>query len=298
MRLPNAMSNPDELREFSKVELAILDLDGTLVASSDDVPLAGAWDLRLGVVNRLKGRGVPLSIATGRAAHGASPIIRAVSRSKDLPFIIYNGGVVLTSAGKILHSAHIDSGVVQEIVRTVEDSGASILTYWIAYDFDGSFENEWAVFHGRSSPPNREFNGLPISISRPLQSNAICVAALVWGDDPDVQFDVANRLAEVGGVSLTRSGAKYIEIRPLGSSKAQGLSVMLSSIGVSARVVMAIGDNDNDIELLSSVGFGVCVSNASAGARAASRFQADYPSTSGAIQALQIVERAKRLFLK
>ncbi|MFT4409036.1 HAD-IIB family hydrolase [Stenotrophomonas muris] len=298
MRLPNAMSDPDEFREFSKVELAILDLDGTLLSSSDDVPLSGAWDLRLGVVNRLKGRGVPLSIATGRAAFGAFPIISAVSRNKDLPFIIYNGGVVLTSSGTILHSVHIEKGAVREIVRTIEDLGASVLTYWIAYSFDGRLEKEWAVFHGGSSPPHREFNGLPVSLPESLQSGAICVAALAWSDDPDVQLNIANGLSGVEEISLTRSGSKYVEIRPFGSSKAQGLNLMLSSIDISARSVMAIGDNDNDIELLSLVGFGVCVSNASDGARAASRFQADYPSTSGAIQALQIVARAKRLFSK
>ena len=296
MRLPDAMSDPGELLEFSRIELAILDLDGTLLADSADVPDQAVWDMRRHLINRLKGRGVPLTLATGRAAAGAFPIIDAISRSRDLPVIIYNGSVVLTASRTVLSLTSLPFRALASIKECVISVGASALLYWVSQGFDGMLAGEWAVYEGIGAPPEREFNGLPISDYSVLPKNASCVAALVWSEDESAREAAYSQLCNFSGISVTSSGAKFIEVRPAGSSKAKGLEVLLASMGISVARVLAIGDNDNDVELLHAVGLGVCVSNASAGARAASRYCADYPSSSGAIQTLQVVARAKRLF--
>eukprot|EP00854_Cymbomonas_tetramitiformis_P011465 gene11465-13551_t len=53
-----------------------------------------------------------------------------------------------------------------------------------------------------------------------------------------------------------------LEILPLGSSKGAGVEILLQRMGVPAREVMAIGDGENDKEMLQLAGIGVAMGNA------------------------------------
>uniref|UniRef100_A0A7N0T5L6 Uncharacterized protein n=1 Tax=Kalanchoe fedtschenkoi TaxID=63787 RepID=A0A7N0T5L6_KALFE len=59
-----------------------------------------------------------------------------------------------------------------------------------------------------------------------------------------------------------------LEIVPPGSSKGGGVRVLLDHLGVSENEVMAIGDGENDVEMLQLAGLGVALSNASEKAKA------------------------------
>jgi hydroxymethylpyrimidine pyrophosphatase-like HAD family hydrolase len=50
---------------------------------------------------------------------------------------------------------------------------------------------------------------------------------------------------------------------------------------------MAIGDNDNDIPMLKWAGYGVAMSNASGGAKAAAEFETDDNESAGVAKAIR-----------
>lgn len=293
--LPNALSDVQDLKPFAQVELVVLDLDGTLLTNSDDLPTKTEWSKRSHLVNRLKSRGVPLTLATGRALAGARAAIEAVSRHKDIPVILYNGSVVMTAAGVLLAQRVLGPESISALASAVSSVGGSALLYWLHADLAGRLDGEWATFVGQDIPPEREFNGLPVSPMESVPSDANCVAALLWSEDTAVRTQLAAALEHIRGIAPTVSGSRYIEVRPFGSSKAVGLESLLSYLRIPPNQVMAIGDNDNDVELLQAVGVSVCVANASAQAQSSSRFQTTYPSTSGVIEALQLVAQARRL---
>ncbi|MBN9342223.1 MAG: HAD family phosphatase, partial [Comamonadaceae bacterium] len=178
----------------------------------------------------------------------------------------------------------------------VQRAGGSALTYWLRADFSGQLENEWPVFTGHGPAPEREFNGLTVVTADQVPPDASCVAALLWAEDSDVRKRLHDAVRQIEGLSVTASGSKFIEVRPAGSTKAVGLTALLRNLQIEPSKVMAIGDNDNDVELLASVGISVCVANASPSAQAVSRFKTTYPSSRGAIEALDLVTRARRLW--
>jgi hydroxymethylpyrimidine pyrophosphatase-like HAD family hydrolase len=47
-----------------------------------------------------------------------------------------------------------------------------------------------------------------------------------------------------------------------GCSKASGVATLAGQLGISLTQVMAIGDNNNDLEMLSMVGWGVAMGHA------------------------------------
>jgi Cof subfamily protein (haloacid dehalogenase superfamily) len=297
--LPDSLSSTSELQRFSQVELVVLDLDGTLLGHAEDFPDTQEWEKRHHLVNRLKHRGIPLTLATGRAYAGASRAITAVSRNRDTPFILYNGSLVMTAGRTILASKSIDPQDVNEIRLIVEQSpGCAALFYSITTNFSGSLEAEWADYTGAMPAPLTEFNGLPVGNQVTPRPNSAYVAALIWAQNEAVATELFAKLTQHPAISVTTSGGKYLEVRPANSSKAAGLDTMTRYLGIDRSRVLAVGDNDNDVELLRVVGISVCVANASKMAQESSMYKTRYEATTGAIEILELVTRARRLFPK
>jgi hypothetical protein len=75
---------------------------------------------------------------------------------------------------------------------------------------------------------------------------------------------------EFSGVAdIVHTSTKLVEILPKGISKATAVKSLADSLGVRMDQVMAFGDYDNDAPMLSAVGLGIAVENASAAALAA-----------------------------
>jgi len=58
------------------------------------------------------------------------------------------------------------------------------------------------------------------------------------------------------------SESNYLEILPAGTSKGKGLNKLINYIGNKDIYTIAVGDNLNDISLLSKADFGIAVQNA------------------------------------
>lgn len=78
-------------------------------------------------------------------------------------------------------------------------------------------------------------------------------------------------IARLGGVraELARSETASLEFSPAGVTKGTGLLVLADLLGIEAAATIAVGDADNDIDMLRVAGLGVAMGNANAGARAA-----------------------------
>ena len=64
-----------------------------------------------------------------------------------------------------------------------------------------------------------------------------------------------------------QSEPEYLEILPPGISKGTAMDAMLAALGVSAKEVVAVGDNWNDLEMIEGAGLGVAMGHAPQGVR-------------------------------
>ena len=65
------------------------------------------------------------------------------------------------------------------------------------------------------------------------------------------------------GIRVIRTTSRYLEYMNRDVSKIEGLKRILGELGVGMELVIAFGDEENDIELLKSAGIGVAMENAS-----------------------------------
>jgi HAD superfamily hydrolase (TIGR01484 family) len=200
--------------------------------------------------------------------------------------------------------AHIiipTDSIFQIISATKQRQTASLFIYTVDPEakFINNYSSTESVFYvgDREKRPEVDFNGMPVLPYEQMNmfSNKV-VAALISVRDAEEKIELLQALMNVPGVSITSSGSIYIEIRPRNSSKALGIKVLCDRYKILPQNVIAVGDNDNDVELLSWAGISVCVSNSSPAARAASKFYSNQGAGNAAIEILEIVRRAQRLF--
>lgn len=291
MRLPT----PELQAKLRRVRLVLMDIDGTLVTSSQEVFGNVASQLR-----RLRRFAVPFSLATGRTISGSRPIVerlRAEVGMRMPPVINYNGAVMLSAESGSLVIRHVlDQTSVIEAVSACREAGLWPLVYACRDRVaDPPLET---VYLDQAAPPSVEFNGMA-TVRLPhiglVQDDV--VAILADAGDPLSSARVAETLGKHLGTRLraTTSGSRYIEICSPDATKSFAMKRLASLHHIEVDQVMAIGDNLNDLEMLRDAGVGIAVGNAPDEVKAAADYACSHSSASGVVEALRMLVQVLRV---
>lgn len=96
------------------------------------------------------------------------------------------------------------------------------------------------------------------------------------------------------GLSLTCGGDVWLDIMNEGVTKATGIERLCAYPGISVDDVIALGDTDNDSEMLSSVGHGYLMANAEKRMERYAAFRAPSNNDRGVAQVIDAVLSARR----
>jgi Cof subfamily protein (haloacid dehalogenase superfamily) len=244
------------------IKLIALDIDGTLLNSRFEVSLAN--QSAIGEATR---RGIEVVIVTGRRYDFALPVVRQID--SPLTMIVNNGALVRTSDGHT-HLRHL---LPRETARQVLEAtqpwrGATAVV------FDRPKANQVLLesidwddpSRGPYYTRNREF----LAEASPLETCLI--------DDPiQIMFTgqvVPMRAAEqaLNSVSFRSSFSLHatvyeekdfsmIDVLHPAISKGATLEEWATRRGIARQEILAIGDNHNDMEMLSFAGIPVAMGN-------------------------------------
>ena len=89
-----------------------------------------------------------------------------------------------------------------------------------------------------------------------------------------------------GKVRAVRAKEKYVDIMAEGVSKAASIERLAASLGINMSEVLALGDSDNDCEMLSAAGIGVAMTTGTAAAQEAADFHAENGAADGVARAV------------
>jgi len=289
----------DSLREFAKIRLIAVDLDGTLLR----VPGASIPPSIERLQRKLKRyRHIKLTVATGRALAGAASLAEHLGIEKEIPIVVYNGSlVVLPRVRRLLAIRYIPNAALKTIIEIGRQMQLDVLAYYCQPTgaWDSGIVEEEVLGWSKKSKSTLDFNGLPIRWCSEVDDagGRDSVAALIdVRANLKVVAELKSMLTQVDGISCTQSTPTFVEVRPMGSNKAAGLQSVAEFLGLSSNQVLALGDNDNDIEMLKWAGIGVVVAGSSAGATATSRFLCRHGVVSGVVEALDLVHQANRYY--
>lgn len=241
-----------KLYEQPEIRLIVVDLDGTLLNSQHALTPRTQKAVRDAIA-----AGVNVVLATGKTRHSAQDVIKTLSLTT--PGVYVQGNVTYNGDGSIRNQQVLETGLVRRILTYVQERGFDALVY-SGSRIMARRKSEWSELVERYGEPAADivtdlYQKLP-----ELTINKLCIGgeesrirALVWQINKQFQTQVAVTRANVEGM---------MEILPAGFSKGKGVRALIHDLGIDPKNVMALGDGENDIDMLKLVGLPVAVANA------------------------------------
>ena len=240
--------------------LVICDLDGT-AATFDQTVRPAVRAAMQAVVDS----GQWITISTGRGYQLLKPFLPLVV--VNAPLVCCNGGLIVEpTTRRILFVEPMDLPLAHDLIRLAQRDGLQMLVY-----LD---DMETMLEHRRGDPGfvlrrDGEFVGLandPVAVvSRPPHK------LIVLTDSPAETPVAGAHLQEYIGerARVLASSPQVLEVIMPGMSKAHSMSWLADYLGVKQEETVAIGDGDNDVEMLEWAGLGIAMGNATPGTRVA-----------------------------
>ncbi|KAL4433464.1 hypothetical protein ABPG77_010317 [Micractinium sp. CCAP 211/92] len=242
-----------------RVELIVSDVDGTLLNRQQQLTpgtraaLAAAAEC-----------GVPVVVATGKAMGPWRDDVLPYLGS-SLPQIYLQGLLINCPDEGVLYSRQLEEQVFLEAIEFAEQHGLTLTAY----------SGDRIVCKETNEQSDRLIwykEPTPESIG-PLEPHVgqLPIFKLIFMEQEHRIGEVRPQVESLfaGRASLTTAIPGMLEVLPLGASKGLGVGWLLDRLGVDPAAVLALGDGENDVEMLQLAGLGVAMGNAGPPALAA-----------------------------
>lgn len=259
------------------IRLLAIDLDGTLVNDRLELNPRDVAAVRAAAAS-----GVEVVLATGRMFK--SSLRYAEPLGLKGPIINYQGAVVREiSTGKVWYRCELTVDMQQRVLAFTEPRDWHVNAY----------VNE-RVYTARARPEADLYARIamvPYEIVGPLskwvrQDSTKMVSVDL--DPTDVPARINELSAWMGDVaSVTRSLDWFIEVINPQVSKARALAMVANRLGLPQAEVCAIGDNINDVDMVSWAGFGVAMGNAPAALKKVAKYVTGSVAEAGVAQVIE-----------
>jgi len=257
--------------------LIVCDLDGTLHSGNEPVRPAVRQAMQA-VVDA----GHWITLSTGRGLQLLRPFLGQVV--VNAPLICCNGGLILApETHRILYLQPTSLPLAHDVLRLAGKEGWGALVY--LDDLETMLEYQW-------DGPGFQLTRGGTIVGQGLDAVSELIRPphklIVHSPSASATPAVIVRLQECVGdrARIVASSPRAVEILMPGVSKARGLARVAQELGVTPQETVAVGDGDNDIEMLQWAGLGIAMGNGMPGVRAIADWIAPPVEEDGVVVAL------------
>lgn len=258
--------------------LVFCDLDGTVMTWHQEV--RPAVQQAMGAV---VDAGAWITICSGRGYQLVKPFLDRLP--VNAPLICCNGGLIVEAfTRRVLQVRATPLALAHDVIRLCQAEGIPLLCYLA--DMETMLER-------RPSDPGFVLrrDGVVIrQVAEPIREvTEPPHKLLVVTASPEDTPPALTRIEQVvdGRARVLTSSPVWIEVLPPGLSKARAMAWLADHLGVRREETMAIGDGDNDVEMLEWAALGVAMGNATPQTKAAAKWVAPAVEEDGLAVALQ-----------
>lgn len=259
------------------IKLVALDLDGTLV--NDQLKIAPR------VLNVLKHlvteTDVRVVIATGRMFLSALPFAREIGIRE--PLISYQGAMVrnLDAEHSLRFHAPIQLGLAREVMETLVTDQYHVNLYMNDRVWTKP-TNEYAAFYAKTAGVE------PVFHDDLLTCLEIAPTKIMVIDDHRLDKLLAYLTQNyTGRLSFCRSRSNFCEIIDVSASKWNAIEALANEWGIQPSEILAIGDQGNDLSMITHAGIGVAMGNAPDEVKQFANYVAPTIEQDGAAEAIE-----------
>ena len=238
--------------------LVALDIDGTLLRW-----VAGSGQTHeeitpavFAAVHRALAAGAHVVLASGRSPHGmtrVADLLELHAEERDQLWVVASNGAVLFRYPpmKVVHEETFDArAAVAAVLEEHPQALVAVEERGVGYRVNAHF-------------PTGELSGDMI-ITEVDDLVAGPVSRVIIRDPDATAEDFVDLAARLGlhGTDYVVGWTAWMDLSPVGVSKASGLAYVARELGLAADEVLAIGDGRNDLEMLRWAGRGVAMGQA------------------------------------
>lgn len=231
-----------------------LDMDGTTLGPDKRI-----HPETIAAIRCYKANGGLIGIATGRTWQQVDGYIAKLK--PNLPLVLYNGAVTMSSSGDVIDAIGLPPLMEGRLLKIYD----SVKT---------QFDVAGLVLHGaketvvieedpllQDSLKEAQIEEFTLGDRLPPHDLLIKVLFVVDSSEVDVLRDaIADDLADEP-VHVVVTSDVSVEVFSSETDKAATIEAIVRFQGYEMRDVLAIGDSDNDVEMLSEAGLGVAMEN-------------------------------------
>jgi Cof subfamily protein (haloacid dehalogenase superfamily) len=248
----------------SRWKMLALDIDGTIVDSRHKLR-----DATRTALQSAKAAGIEVVLATGRRYSRTLPLVAPLGIA--VPLITASGALIKNPDGhQTLFCAQFEGDSLRQTTRAVAAAGYEPVlyadTFHLGYDYylqtadvtcpllkqflDYNPDCHRLQSDLVDSPPRDAFAGFAIGTEPQMRELASHLDALLPGQ------------LYVHVLRSPRYDGHLCEIAPAGVSKWTGVLQLARERGIRAEEICAVGDDVNDLPMITGAGFGIAMENA------------------------------------
>lgn len=262
---------------MQNIRLVVTDLDGTLLG-----PDASISEEAVQTVAELAKSKIRFTFITGRPYYAVERFARQLMITA--PIITCNGAV-LCDGEKVLYRRSFPLANLENLVRAAVPNGFTVLMFQRDTEYSFS-ETQWTRKRkeaGRTMPI-REIRTINWAVETADKLNIITEPGSAKFDSLKGFLDKIRDF-----YSVTVYGDRGCEIVAKDVNKAVALQNLCKLLEIRENEVLAIGDNENDNEMLAMAGVGAAVNNAVPSTKRFADYLCTLPFTEGAVEAIRVI---------
>lgn len=260
------------------IKLIALDIDGTIMDKNFRI----SGKVKEAISQAVK-KGVHVLIATGRMYSATVPI--GVELGLKTPLIVYQGGLIkefYRSDRTLLHYP-LDVKTTYSVINDARTKDIQINVY---FDDELYVEQESPMLQEYASARNISYRRVDRFED---MGNFLPTKILLMDRDVQKTDFVLNEFREKYSDKLyvTKSTDYFCELINKKCSKADAIKFLADKWQIERSEIMAIGDHENDREMLDFAGLGVAMGNSSESLKLAADYVTDTVDNDGAALAIE-----------
>ena len=239
-------------------KLVAIDLDGTLVTDEKELT-----PKTIETIKEASKKGVKIMISSGRAFYRLEKFIDALDlRKENQCTICFNGGMIVENTTKeIIYSQNLDAQEVKQLIQLGKSLGLPIMIY----TRDAHCVEAVPEVVQKNAKNLKGMNLKMVDFDKMnFSEEQNYIYKICFIDKPEIILEKRNEIPKeiVEKYEITSSVPEYLEIVKKGIKKSEAIKVVMEKYHIKQEEVMAIGDGENDVEMLEFAGLGIAMENA------------------------------------
>lgn len=275
------MNNDHKNRGEKMIKLIAVDMDGTLLNNEKHIA-----EVQREALKKAASAGIKVVLCTGRPLFGVLPLYKELDLSSNEGYAILNNGCEIrkTENWTLVRSFELTGKEIFYLHSLVKD-----------YDIDFTLSDDKHYFCVGKKPNkytvrDGELVYVPITeitLEEAMSGKYRMFKAMYVGDMDELTKFQENLPADINKFySICRSQKIILEAMPVGADKGQTLKFLVEQLGIERSEVMAIGDGNNDVEMLEYAGIGVAMANGTEAAKNSAKYITDTNENDGVAKAI------------